>query len=51
MAMAMGHVILNEYYWGEPADFFVEYTRKFTDFPFLVRLEPGKDASIRPRAS
>ena len=47
MAMAMGHVILNEYYWGEPADFFVEYTRKFTDFPFLVRLEPGKDGKYQ----
>ncbi len=39
LAMAMGHVILNEYYWGEPAEFFVEYTRKYTDFPFLVRVE------------
>ena len=44
-AMAMGHVILNEYYWGEPCKFFLDYTRKYTDFPFLVRLvkkENGK---------
>lgn len=49
MAMAMGHVILNEYYWGEPAEFFVEYTRKYTDFPFLVRLEEkdGKYQAVR----
>ncbi len=37
-AMAMGHVVLREYYWGEPAEFFVDYTRRFTDFPFLVTL-------------
>lgn len=47
MAMAMGHVILNEYYWGEPAEFFVNYTRKYTDFPFLVRLEAGKDGKYQ----
>lgn len=28
-AMAMGHVILKEYYWGEPAEFFVDYAKKF----------------------
>ena len=32
-AMAMGHVILNEYYWGEPSEFFTNYTRHYTDFP------------------
>lgn len=47
MAMAMGHVILNEYYWGEPAEFFVDYTRKYTDFPFLVRLEAGRDGKYQ----
>ncbi len=44
-AMAMGHGILNEYYWGEPCKFLGDYTRKYTDFPFLVRLvkkENGK---------
>lgn len=44
-AMAMGHVILNEYYWGEPAEFFTEYTRHYTDFPFLVQLHKRADGS------
>ncbi|MBO6290771.1 MAG: nitrate reductase subunit alpha [Selenomonas sp.] len=39
LAMAMGHVILKEYYWGEPAEFFLDYARRFTDFPFLVLLD------------
>ena len=42
-AMAMGHVILNEYYWGEPAKFFTDYARRYTDFPFLVRLDARED--------
>ena len=44
-AMAMGHVILNEYYWGEPAEFFTDYTRHYTDFPFLVQLDKRADGS------
>lgn len=44
-AMAMGHVILNEYYWGEPAEFFTDYTRHYTDFPFLVELDKRADGS------
>ncbi|MBR1419494.1 MAG: nitrate reductase subunit alpha [Selenomonadaceae bacterium] len=47
LAMAMGHVILKEYYWGEPAEFFVDYAKKFTDFPFLVILEE-KDGKYQP---
>ncbi|WP_028257758.1 nitrate reductase subunit alpha [Veillonella montpellierensis] len=43
MAMAMGHVILNEYYWGQPSEFFTTYTRNFTDFPFLVQLDVDGD--------
>ncbi|MBO6293007.1 MAG: nitrate reductase subunit alpha [Selenomonas sp.] len=39
LAMAMGHVILKEYYFGEPAEFFLDYARRFTDFPFLVLLD------------
>ena len=39
LAMAMGHVILKEYYWGEPAEFFVDYSRKYNDFPFLVTID------------
>ena len=39
LGMAMGHVILKEYYVDKPADFFVDYAKKFTDFPFLVTLD------------
>ena len=39
LAMAMGHVILKEYYWGDPAEFFVDYSRKYNDFPFLVIID------------
>ena len=44
-AMAMGHVILKEYFYGEPAEFFVEYNRQYSDFPFLVILDAEKDGS------
>ncbi|MFE1592933.1 nitrate reductase subunit alpha [Nocardia sp. NPDC058705] len=50
MAMAMGHVILNEYFVRKREPFFVDYVQKFTDLPFLVSLEkrdgrlvPGKN--------
>ena len=47
-AMAMGHVILKEYYWGQPAEFFMDYTRKYTDFPFLVCVEKKEDGTYVP---
>lgn len=43
MAMAMGHVILNEYYQQNQTPFFNEYTRNFTDFPFLVMVDKDGD--------
>ena len=39
LAMAMGHVILQEYYLEKPTDFFLSYVRKYTDFPFLILLD------------
>ena len=47
LAMAMGHVILHEYYWGEPSEFFVNYAKQYTDFPFLVLLDQ-KDGRYLP---
>jgi nitrate reductase alpha subunit len=38
LAMAMGHVILKEFHIDKTSDYFDDYTRKYTDFPFLVRL-------------
>ncbi|QNG19150.1 nitrate reductase subunit alpha [Rhodococcus triatomae] len=39
MAMAMGHVILSEFFVRRREAFFVDYVRQFTDLPFLVALE------------
>lgn len=47
LAMAMGHVILHEYYWGEPAEFFIAYAKTYTDMPFLVLLDE-KDGRYVP---
>ncbi len=49
LAMAMGHVILKEFFVDRTTPFFADYCRKFTDLPFLVELtedsgthRPGK---------
>uniref|UniRef100_UPI0008348B80 nitrate reductase subunit alpha n=1 Tax=Aldersonia kunmingensis TaxID=408066 RepID=UPI0008348B80 len=39
LAMAMGHVILTEFYRDRREPFFVDYVRRYTDLPFLVKLE------------
>ena len=38
IAMAMGHVILREFYLNQQSEYFLDYARKYTDFPMLVRL-------------
>jgi nitrate reductase alpha subunit len=39
LAMAMGHVILKEFHFGEhKSDYFEDYCRKYTDLPLLVQL-------------
>ena len=50
LAMAMGHVILKEFFVDQQVDFFTDYNQKYTDLPFLVALEPdttdaGSDAA------
>jgi len=39
LAMAFGHVILNEFHVKSQTLYFMDYGRKYTDFPFLVRLK------------
>ena len=39
VGMAMGHVILKEFHLENISAYFDEYTRKYSDFPFLVKLE------------
>ena len=38
LAMAMGHVVLKEYFVDRQVPFFADYVRTYTDLPFLVRL-------------
>ena len=38
MAMAMGHVILKEFYVEREVPYFRDYARRFTDLPLLVTL-------------
>ncbi len=39
MGMAMGHVILKEFHLENPSKYFDDYSRTYTDMPFLVKLE------------
>ncbi len=47
LAMAMGHVILKEFHVERKEPFFLDYMKKFTDSPFLVKLEE-KDGAYVP---
>ncbi|MGV0836009.1 nitrate reductase subunit alpha [Mycolicibacterium thermoresistibile] len=47
MAMAMGHVILSEFFVRQRVPFFVDYVQKYTDLPFLVKLE-DRDGALVP---
>ncbi|MBB3289096.1 MULTISPECIES: nitrate reductase subunit alpha [unclassified Rhizobium] len=38
LALAMGHVILREYYLERSVPYFEDYARRYTDMPLLVRL-------------
>jgi nitrate reductase alpha subunit len=38
LAMAMGHVILKEFYFEKPSAYFHDYALRYTDLPMLVRL-------------
>lgn len=47
LAMAMGHVILREFFVDRRTPYFEDYVRRYTDLPFLVALderEPGRYA-------
>ncbi len=48
LAMAMGHVILSEFFIAQRVPFFVDYVRTYTDLPFLVTLEE-RDGAWCPR--
>ena len=48
LAMAMGHVMLKEFFVEREVPFFSDYVRQYTDLPFLVRLERRDDGSLTP---
>lgn len=49
VAMAMGHVILNEFYDKQKTPYFESYAKEYTDFPFIVRLKKGKQNYVADR--
>ena len=49
LAMAMGHVILTEWHRDGRSDYFNDYVRRYSDFPFLVKLERQGDRLVAGR--
>lgn len=47
LAMAMGHVILSECLVQKEVPYFTDYARRFTDLPFLIKLEE-RDGALVP---
>jgi nitrate reductase / nitrite oxidoreductase, alpha subunit len=46
LAMAMGHVILREFFIDRAVPYFQDYCRRFTDMPMLVRLRRDGDRYV-----
>jgi nitrate reductase alpha subunit len=46
LAMAMGHVILSECYVQKQVPFFTDYVSRYTDLPFLIKLEARGDELV-----
>jgi len=44
LAMAMGHVILKEFFVDQQVEFFQDYTKTYTDLPYLVWLDVEEGA-------
>jgi len=49
LAMAMGHVILKEFYVDRQVPYFRDYARRFTDLPLLVTLREREDGYVSGR--
>ncbi|MFC8246226.1 nitrate reductase subunit alpha [Streptomyces chartreusis] len=50
LAMAMGHVILKEFFVDRETEYFRSYVKRYTDLPFLVTLDEttGEPGTYRP---
>jgi nitrate reductase alpha subunit len=46
LAMAMGHVVLREFFVDRQVPYFLDYVRRYTDLPFLVRVETRGNAYV-----
>ncbi|GAB3490061.1 nitrate reductase subunit alpha [Amycolatopsis cihanbeyliensis] len=46
LAMAMGHVILREFFVDRQVPYFADYVTRYTDLPFLVRLEEHENGYL-----
>ncbi len=42
LALAMGHTILQEFFVEREVPYFVDYVKRFTDLPYLVKLDEGE---------
>ena len=49
LAMAMGHVILTEFFRDRQVPYFTDYVKTYTDLPFLVTLREHHDAYVPDR--
>jgi nitrate reductase alpha subunit len=48
--MATTHVILKEYFVEKEEPYFIDYLKRYSDLPFLVKLEPTKEGGHRAAA-
>ncbi len=48
LAMAMGHVVLKEFFVDRQVPFFADYNKHYTDLPHLICLERQEDGSYKP---
>ncbi len=49
LAMAMGHVVLSEFFRDRQVPYFTDYVKTYTDLPFLVTLRERGDAWVPDR--
>ncbi len=49
LAMAMGHVVMKEFFIDAKTPWFEDYTRRYTDMPMLVRLRKDGDRWVPDR--
>ncbi|MCA9107612.1 MAG: nitrate reductase subunit alpha, partial [Planctomycetales bacterium] len=46
--MAVNHVLLTEFHHQKQTPYFINYTKKFTDAPFLVEINQDDNGRVRP---